>query len=287
MLTPIGGALAGRSLSAQIFDAVCSAECTLSAEARHAVMVLVWAGDSTTATGFSGQETLAGKLGKSARQLRRLIDEINTTPGSPVTVDRTPRFRKDGRGRTSDAYAVRLTNGTPMSGCSALSTGRGRPLEDRDQSDAGVPLKDAVNASLAGVQPATHVPLAPATNRTPEDVQPDMDGTTNRTPTSGHRSTKRSTKRSTMCRASWKRVPETWVPNDQHRALASELGVHFETELANFRDFDFTRPKKDPDATFRTWLRKACEFQQRGGGRRALPQQGTAERVRVSTAFDA
>jgi len=59
----------------------------------------------------------------------------------------------------------------------------------------------------------------------------------------------------------WRRVPETWTPNDAHRALATELGVDIDHELPKFRDHEFRDPKSDADATFRTWLRTAAQYQ--------------------------
>lgn len=55
----------------------------------------------------------------------------------------------------------------------------------------------------------------------------------------------------------WTRVPGTWQPNDEQRALAAKRGVDFDLELEKFRDYDFSKPKSDPDATFRNWLRTA------------------------------
>jgi hypothetical protein len=55
----------------------------------------------------------------------------------------------------------------------------------------------------------------------------------------------------------WRRVPAGWEPGDQHRAIAAECCVPFELELAKFRDHEFSAPKRDPDATFRNWLRSA------------------------------
>jgi hypothetical protein len=55
----------------------------------------------------------------------------------------------------------------------------------------------------------------------------------------------------------WRRVPSGWMPNDQHRAIAAECCVPFELELAKYRDHEFNTPKRDPDATFRNWLRSA------------------------------
>lgn len=72
----------------------------------------------------------------------------------------------------------------------------------------------------------------------------------------------------------WRRVPSTWAPNEEHREIARKRKVDFETELASFRDYDFDKPKRDPDATFRNWLRRARPMN--GASRREPPKQGDA-----------
>jgi hypothetical protein len=65
----------------------------------------------------------------------------------------------------------------------------------------------------------------------------------------------------------WRRFPLGWSPTEAHRKLAADLRVNLEVELEKIRDFEFSRPRRDPDATFRTWLRTAAERQssQRAG----------------------
>lgn len=86
----------------------------------------------------------------------------------------------------------------------------------------------------------------------------------------------------------WSRVPKGWKPTDAHRTMATELGVAFEAELANFKDHDFAKPKQDPDACFRTWLRNAKKFQGNGfaGRARPEPQRGMADHVKAGSADD-
>jgi hypothetical protein len=55
----------------------------------------------------------------------------------------------------------------------------------------------------------------------------------------------------------WRRVPESWQPSPEHRQIARDLRIPFDLELAKFRDHEFTVPKRDPDATFRNWIRNA------------------------------
>lgn len=58
-------------------------------------------------------------------------------------------------------------------------------------------------------------------------------------------------------RPSWRKVPEDWQPKPEHRALAAELGVNFEDELRKFRRYNFSRARRDADATFENWLNRA------------------------------
>ena len=70
----------------------------------------------------------------------------------------------------------------------------------------------------------------------------------------------------------WRRCPAEWAPTEEHRQLARERGVDFETELAKFRDHEFATGKSDANGTFRNWLRNA-----RATGRQAalaLPARG-------------
>jgi hypothetical protein len=59
--------------------------------------------------------------------------------------------------------------------------------------------------------------------------------------------------------SAWRRFPKDWEPSDEHRKLAADLRVNMELELEKIRDFDFARPRRDPDAVFRTWLRTAAD----------------------------
>lgn len=58
-------------------------------------------------------------------------------------------------------------------------------------------------------------------------------------------------------RASWRRVPDDWQPNETHRAMARDNRLNLERELEQFRDWEFKDPKTDADAAFRRWLRTA------------------------------
>jgi hypothetical protein len=65
----------------------------------------------------------------------------------------------------------------------------------------------------------------------------------------------------------WRKVPESWQPNEGHQKLAADHGVNLAAELPKFRDHEFAQPKSDADACFRTWLRTAAEI----GLRRPAP----------------
>lgn len=71
----------------------------------------------------------------------------------------------------------------------------------------------------------------------------------------------------------WRRVPTTWEPNDAHRAISESRHVDFDKELAAFRDHEFAAPKRDADAAFRNWLRRATP--DRHGARDGFKSAGT------------
>lgn len=79
----------------------------------------------------------------------------------------------------------------------------------------------------------------------------------------------------------WKRVPSSWQPTDEHRALAREHGKDFERELAVFRDHTFAAAKSDADATFRNWLRRDS----RGFGAAGKPAPVRGAMAPVSKSF--
>ncbi len=81
----------------------------------------------------------------------------------------------------------------------------------------------------------------------------------------------------------WRRVPDTWQPSPAHLELAKQLGVNAAQQEALFRDHEFATPKTDPDATFRTWLRRASSFASgapAGGGKPPGLVQHEANRKR-------
>lgn len=68
-------------------------------------------------------------------------------------------------------------------------------------------------------------------------------------------------------------LPDTWQPNDAHRALAAERGVDVELEATKMRDWAASEGKagKDWDARFRNWLRGARPTLAASTTRAALP----------------
>lgn len=71
----------------------------------------------------------------------------------------------------------------------------------------------------------------------------------------------------------WRFCPADWQPTDKHRALATELHVNLDREVVAFREWEFAKPKTDPDLTFNRWLRTAAERGGNGNGRHR-PVQG-------------
>lgn len=55
-------------------------------------------------------------------------------------------------------------------------------------------------------------------------------------------------------------VPDSWKPNDAHRAKAAEFGRDMTAEEQAFREFEFKDAKSDFDRAFHRWLRHAGAF---------------------------
>lgn len=84
----------------------------------------------------------------------------------------------------------------------------------------------------------------------------------------------------------WRRFPRDFQPTAEHRALADELRVNLDYEMAKIRDFEFAKPRTDPDAALRTWIRTEAERQARraplGGGNPAADNiKRQLERVKM------
>ncbi len=136
-------------------------------------------------------------------------------------------------------------------------------------------------------------------SRSSEDVRANSEGTSNevRSGTSDSPSDSdlseeaiKSAKPNRKTRAgSWRRFPADYEPTDQHRQIAAERGVDLPLELAKIRDWEFSKPRTDPAATLRNWLREARPTLP---PRKALPPGKSpadiaAEKARREAAFDA
>lgn len=57
-------------------------------------------------------------------------------------------------------------------------------------------------------------------------------------------------------------LPTDWLPRPEEQQLAGELGIDEPAEREKFRDYwqSEGKPKKDWDATYRGWLRRAAEW---------------------------
>jgi hypothetical protein len=68
------------------------------------------------------------------------------------------------------------------------------------------------------------------------------------------------------------RIPEDFIPNDDHYTIAAELGINCDMEFQKFRDYFLglsgqKAVKRDWDATLRNWLRNALNFRGRSSGK--------------------
>lgn len=177
-----------------VLAAVYSRDCQLPEELRSLVTAMARAADHQTGVGIAGQTTLAGEAGVSVRTLySRLaaLEEAVAEGRSPVRITRVARFRKAGRGRTSDAYQIELINRQAVADCSSPPTGKQLPVSCRTNRQT--------DARLIGKPTST-----------------------NRQTVAGHISNERSNERSdeegspppskkTRSRKSWRRVPTDWV----------------------------------------------------------------------------
>jgi len=68
------------------------------------------------------------------------------------------------------------------------------------------------------------------------------------------------------------RIPDSFIPKDEHYGIAAELGINCEMEFQKFRDYFLgvsgaKGVKRDWDATLRNWLRNSINFGGRSSGR--------------------
>jgi hypothetical protein len=55
----------------------------------------------------------------------------------------------------------------------------------------------------------------------------------------------------------WKRIPGDWVPRPEDGAKHAARGVDLQLEEEKIRDWEYAEWRTDPDAAWRTWLRRA------------------------------
>lgn len=231
----------------------------LEKDLRHLVHVLAVSAKSDTGVGWLSQSELAERMGCTDRHVRKLLAELERPDASPVRVERRPRFKSGGRGRTSDEWRLVL-------------------VEDASNRNH-VPPEAPTNRHVVPVEGARLTGTPRRTNRNATTDQPERCSA----PLdlrSDLRSDLRGESTRTRQRASWLRVPADWQPNEQHRELARSVGADFDLELAKYRDHDYKHPKRDPDAAFRNWLRGCRRLD---GNGRAAAHRGPAP---VSTTFD-
>ena len=140
---------------------------SLSRDARHLVHVLARLSNGQTGRGTVGQATIARKMGCSERLVRRLMAELEAAAPTSVRLVRRPRFRAEGRGRTSDEWQLVLpaqhagysddqpaqraggTDGLTGTDCTTNRHG----LHDQPAQRAGDPRRDPRRSSdLTGVR---------------------------------------------------------------------------------------------------------------------------------------
>ena len=166
--------------------------------------------------------------------------------------------------------------------------GRVRLAVERGRlTESGDPAPYLYLLSLQGVDQADGTPdhtdrTPDQGTRTPGSQEPHPLDQADGTPGS-HRPTKRISEEDTKKRTGkrraasrWTRCPEGWQPGEGERALAAELGLDINKELAKFRDTEYARPKSDAAATFRNFMRGNSERAAGGGwgGKRDKVQPG-------------
>lgn len=109
------------------------------------------------------------------------------------------------------------------------------PVQERSESERRGREPDAESGTHAVARPAAFAAVAAATKKAPRR---------------------------------WTRVPPDWQHKPDHVNLALQLGAPLDAELAKFRDHEFRSAKSDPDACFRTWLRRSIELRREAIGTR-------------------
>lgn len=170
----------------------------------------------------------------------------------------------------------------PVSGISS------KPLEDNNTASTGV-------GSPVGTQDPTQDPTTHQPPTTIEKNPPVPDGTAPPQgaagqPPPGPENLVRTAKNETAKRGT--RLAPDWQPTAEHTKLGVELGVDTPGEAEKFRDYWTAESgqrasKRDWDAAFRNWLRKAAEYAGRGpnGAGKHGASGNRSEPASVVTAF--
>lgn len=219
----------------------------LPREAKHAVHVLAVAGDQDTGVGWRCQATIAQMMGATEKHVRTQMALLE----SRGWLERKPRFRTDGRGRTSDEWRLILVDVE-----APVSTNRN--VVPPERRTAGTP--GTTNRNVGSDQP----------ERRTEDLLSDLPSDL----LSISRSSRAKKESKKAERRRGEPMPAKWQPNEVSRRQCVEWGL--DPVLVAHKFVGHARSKGrlslDWDATFDGFAAKACEL---AGGR---PRQGP-ERV--------
>lgn len=83
--------------------------------------------------------------------------------------------------------------------------------------------------------------------------------------------TESKSKKSESLKKRGSRIPENFIPNQDHYLLGKKLGITVDLEFQKFKDYFLAAPgekgvKLDWDATFRNWLRNSTHFSNGSNG---------------------
>lgn len=259
--------MARRPLTFRIQEALLGSD--LPKDFRHLLHVMACVANSQTGVGWHSQASLAAFTGCSERHVRAMMTALSAADSTPVRVERRARFRRDGRGRTSDEWQLVLTHDQPAHHA-AKTKGTNRhtmPPETHDQ-----PARHAGGSDgLTGTPRTTNRHATtdqPAPGAGDHDLRSELRSELRSIcPPSGSNQTNR--KRAVRER------PKSWEPNHQHHAFAREHGIDLEQERWRFEDHHDSKGNKfaDWDAAFRTWLRNAVKFRESGTRNGRVPPQ--------------
>lgn len=247
------------TLTQRLVDVVC--ESALPPDARHVVMVMCHYADHETASGWHSQATIARLSGRSERHVRGVMAALAKPDAFPIRIERRPRFRSDGRGRTSDEWRLVLVPDQPAQPAGGTPTNR-HALPAEDDGLTGTPR--TTNRHATSDQPA---PCAGDPLRDPLRDPPSIENARPRSPKKGSKRAKALPERP------W---PEDFKPTDAHRAFASKHGLDVELEAIACSGHYEGSLVASPNGRFTTWLANQAKWNKRRGnngrGRNGPPQ---------------